>query len=147
MAVAAVVVQALMLVEARRRQVKASIDTQGVPDGLQVWGDPQRLEQVLVNLLLNALDALADSEERRVDVSASRIDGRVRVVVRDSGGGIAESVSPHLFEPFFSTKSTGEGLGLGLSISRMIASELGGSLDARNGVTGGAEFTVELEEA
>lgn len=146
-AVAAVVVQALMLVEARRRQVKASIDTQGVPDGLQVWGDPQRLEQVLVNLLLNALDALADSEERRVDVSASRIDGRVRVVVRDSGGGIAESVLPHLFEPFFSTKSTGQGLGLGLSISRMIASELGGSLDARNGVTGGAEFTVELEEA
>ena len=146
-AVAGVVVQALMLVEARRRQVKASIDTQGVPDGLQVWADPQRLEQVLVNLLLNALDALADSEERRVDVSASRIDGRVRVVVRDSGGGIAESVLPHLFEPFFSTKSTGEGLGLGLSISRMIASELGGSLDARNGVTGGAEFTVELEEA
>ena len=142
-----VIDQSLMLVEARRRQVKASIDTQGVPDGLQVWADPQRLEQVLVNLLLNALDALADSEERRVDVSASRIDGRVRVVVRDSGGGIAESVLPHLFEPFFSTKSTGQGLGLGLSISRMIASELGGSLDARNGVTGGAEFTVELEEA
>ena len=145
--VAGVVVQALMLVEARRRQIEALIDTQGVPDGLHVWADPQRLEQVLVNLLLNALDALAESKEKRIGISASRADGRVRIVVRDSGGGITGTVLPHLFEPFFTTKSTGQGLGLGLSISRMIASELGGSLDARNGGAGGAEFTVELEEA
>ena len=145
--VAGVVVQALMLVEARRRQIEALIDTQGVPDGLHVWADPQRLEQVLVNLLLNALDALAESKEKRIGISASRADGRVRIVVRDSGGGISGNVLPHLFEPFFTTKSTGQGLGLGLSISRMIASELGGSLDARNGGAGGAEFTVELEEA
>ena len=82
-----------------------------------------------------------------IEISASRADGRVRIVVRDSGGGITGTVLPHLFEPFFTTKSTGQGLGLGLSISRMIASELGGSLDARNGGAGGAEFTVELEEA
>lgn len=145
--VAGVVVQALMLVEARRRQIEALIDAQGVPDGLHVWADPQRLEQVLVNLLLNALDALAESKEKRIVISASRADGRVRIVVRDSGGGISGNVLPHLFEPFFTTKSTGQGLGLGLSISRMIASELGGSLDARNGGAGGAEFTVELEEA
>lgn len=145
--VAGVVVQALMLVEARRRQVEAQIDTRGVPDDLQVWADPQRLEQVLVNLLLNALDAVAESAEKLVDVSASRADGRVRIVVRDRGSGIAAATLPHLFEPFFTTKSVGQGLGLGLAISRMIASELGGTLDARNGDGGGAEFTVELEEA
>lgn len=145
--VAGLVMQALMLVEARRRQVEAQIDTRGVSDGLRVLADPQRLEQVLVNLLLNALDALADSAEKRVDVSASRAGGRVRIVLRDSGCGIAETALPHLFEPFFTTKAVGQGLGLGLAISRMIASELGGSLDARNSDAGGAEFTVELEEA
>ncbi len=145
--VAGTVVQALMLVEARRRQVEAQIDVQGVPDDLRVQGDPQRLEQVLVNLLLNALDAVAESEERLVQVSACRMDGRVRIVVRDSGSGIAVGTLPHLFEPFFTTKSAGQGLGLGLAISRMIASELGGSLDARNSDGRGAEFTVELEEA
>ena len=145
--VAGVVVQALMLVEARRRQVEAQIDTRGVPDDLQVRADPQRLEQVLVNLLLNALDAVADSAQRRVNVTACRVDGRVRIVVRDSGSGIEAATLPHLFEPFFTTKSVGQGLGLGLAISRMIASELGGSLDARNGDGGGAEFTLELEKA
>lgn len=145
--VAGLVVQALMLVEARRRHVGAQIDTQGVPADMRVRADPQRLEQVLVNLLLNALDAVTEAPEKRIGVSASRVDGRVRIVVRDSGGGIAEAALPHLFEPFFTTKSAGQGLGLGLAISRMIASELGGSLDARNGDAGGAEFTVELEEA
>ena len=144
MGVAGVVVQALMLVEARRRQVEAQIDTRGVPDDLQVRADPQRLEQVLVNLLLNALDAVADSAQRRVNVTTCRVDGRVRIVVRDSGSGIEAATLPHLFEPFFTTKSVGQGLGL--AISRMIASELGGSLDARNG-DGGAEFTLELEKA
>ncbi len=145
--VAGLVVQALMLVEARRRQVEAQIDTQGVPGDLRVRADPQRLEQVLVNLLLNALDALAEAPDKRIEVAASRAVGRVRIVVRDSGCGIAEAALPHLFEPFFTTKSAGQGLGLGLAISRMIASELGGSLDACNSGAGGAEFTVELEEA
>ncbi len=145
--VAGVVVQALMLVEVRRRQVGAQIDVLGVPDDLQVWADPQRLEQVLVNLLLNALDAVAESADKRVNVYASRADGRGRILVRDSGNGIDSATLPHLFEPFFTTKSAGQGLGLGLAISRMIANELGGSLDARNGDGGGAEFTVELEEA
>lgn len=145
--VAGVVLQALMLVDARRRQAEVQIDTQGVPGELRVWADPQRLEQVLVNLLLNALDAVAESAEKRIGVSANRAKGRVRIVVRDSGGGIAEAALPHLFEPFYTTKSAGQGLGLGLAISRMIVNELGGSLDARNGDAGGAEFTVELEEA
>ena len=105
------------------------------------------MKQVLVNLLLNALDAVAESAEKRVAVSAGRANGRVCIVVRDSGGGVAEAALPHLFEPFYTTKSAGQGLGLGLAISRMIASELGGSLDARNGNPGGAEFTLELEEA
>ena len=145
--VAGVVDQALMLVEARRRKIDAQIDVQGISAGLCAWADPQRLEQIVVNLLLNALDAVAESENRVVLVAACRDGKAVRISVRDSGSGLPEAVVPHLFEPFFTTKAAGQGLGLGLAISRMIAAELGGSLDARNHEMGGAEFSLILEAA
>jgi two-component system C4-dicarboxylate transport sensor histidine kinase DctB len=145
--VAGVVDQALMLVEARRKRAEACIDAHGIPGDVRALADPQRLEQLLVNLLLNALDAVSDTAERRVTVAAVRAGGQVRIVVGDSGAGIAAAVLPHLFEPFFTTKAAGQGLGLGLAISRMIATELGGRLDARNREAGGAEFTVTLEAA
>jgi two-component system C4-dicarboxylate transport sensor histidine kinase DctB len=145
--VAAVVDQALMLVEARRKRAEAEIDTAGVPPGLNAVADAQRLEQVLVNLLLNALDAVAKSDARRVAVVAGRSGNRIWIAVRDSGPGIAEAAAPRLFEPFYTTKGAGQGLGLGLAISRMIAAELGGRLEARNLAEGGAEFTMTLEAA
>lgn len=143
--VAAVVDQALMLVEAQRKRAEADVDTGGVDETVQVWADPQRLEQVTVNLLLNAVDAVAAAAERRVWIAARRDGDRVLLIVRDSGAGIAPEVEPRLFEPFFTTKAAGRGLGLGLPISRMILSELGGDLSARNHPGGGAEFTVTLE--
>jgi two-component system C4-dicarboxylate transport sensor histidine kinase DctB len=139
--------QAFMLVEPRRRQLDATIDLQPFPQELLVWGDPVRLEQILVNLLRNALDAVADMAERRVTVTVINEEHEVRIVIRDSGPGIADEVLPRLFEPFFTTKPTGLGLGLGLAISRMIITELGGRLDVRNQDEGGAEFTVVLEES
>ncbi|GHU28271.1 C4-dicarboxylate transport sensor kinase [Betaproteobacteria bacterium] len=147
--VASVVFQALMLVEAQRKRAEARIDVQSIPDDLRVWADAQRLEQVLVNLLLNAVDAVGecDSAQRQITVLAQRGGGQVRVLVRDSGPGIPEAVLTHLFEPFFTTKPAGRGIGLGLAISRMIMTELGGRLDVRNHEKGGAEFTVTLEEA
>ncbi|MDR1935213.1 MAG: GHKL domain-containing protein [Candidatus Accumulibacter sp.] len=145
--VAGVVYQALMLVETQRKRSEARIDARGVADGLRAWADAQRLEQVLVNLLLNAIDAVRESAERRISLSAERRGEEVRIVVRDSGPGIPRAALPRLFEPFFTTKPAGQGIGLGLAISRMIASELGGRLDARNHQEGGAEFTVTLEGA
>jgi two-component system C4-dicarboxylate transport sensor histidine kinase DctB len=147
--VSGVVYQAAMLVETQRKHVGALIDTQGVAGEIRVWADQQRLEQVVVNLLLNALDAIAESDERWITVAAARDGGKVRIVVRDSGTGIPPTVLQHLFEPFFTTKATGRGrgLGLGLAISRMIVVGFGGSLDARNHERGGAEFSVTLEEA
>jgi two-component system C4-dicarboxylate transport sensor histidine kinase DctB len=145
--VAGVVDQALMLVDARRKHVEARIDTQGIPGDLRAIADLQRLEQVLVNLLLNALDAVAGTAQRRIIVLAERCGGRVSILVRDSGPGIPDDILPHLFEPFFTTKTAGRGIGLGLAISRMITAELGGSLEVRNHEEGGAEFTVTLEGA
>jgi two-component system C4-dicarboxylate transport sensor histidine kinase DctB len=144
--VAGVVDQALMLVDARRKHVEARIETR-IPGDLEAVADMQRLEQVLVNLLLNALDAVAGMRERRVMVFARTSLGQVSIAVRDSGSGVPDEVLARLFEPFFTTKAAGQGIGLGLAISRMITTELGGCLDVRNPPEGGAEFTVTLERA
>ncbi len=142
-----VIGQALMLVEPRRRSVGARIDGPEPSAGLRVWADPQRLEQVLVNLLLNSLDAVSDAPEKRVDIGVDSRGQQVCIVVRDHGPGITAEVLSHLFEPFFTTKSSGKGLGLGLAISRMIVAEFGGWIEAGNHEAGGAEFTVVLERA
>lgn len=139
--------QAAMLVESRRRQHHANISLPEATGDLQVLADPQRLEQVLVNLLLNALDAVAESAQPRIDVLVRTGDKTVTLTVRDYGPGIPENVLPHLFEPFFTTKSSGQGLGLGLAISRMIVLELGGHIDVANRDGNGADFCVTLEKA
>lgn len=144
---AEVVNQAIMMVEPRRRQVAAQIDTIVLADDIRVLADVQRLEQVLVNLLLNALDAVTEADDKRLDISASCVNGQVSLVIHDHGPGIPAEVLSHLFEPFFTTKSSGQGLGLGLAISRMIIAEFGGKIDVRNHEAGGAEFTVVLEAA
>ena len=105
-----------------------------------------RLEQVLLNLVTNALDAVAGGEAPRVRIWTERADG-VRIHVADNGAGIDEAVRDRIAEPFFTTKVTGEGLGLGLSISRAIVAEFGGALDFRAAPGGGCVFTLALPEA
>jgi signal transduction histidine kinase len=111
-----------------------------IDDGLRVQGAPRMLEQVFLNILLNAGAATADGD-RRVDVEAARQNGRVRVSFRDHGAGIAADVLPRLFDPFFSR--TG-GTGLGLSVSYGLVRAVGGDLRAENAEGGGARFVVEL---
>jgi two-component system C4-dicarboxylate transport sensor histidine kinase DctB len=139
--------QALMLVETERWRVDATIEVLPYPDDLMIMSGPIRLGQVLVNLLRNALDAVAGLPERRVTVTVIRNGTEIAVTIQDSGPGIATEVLPRLFEPFFTTKPAGQGLGLGLPISRVIITELGGRLDVRSPEGCGAEFTVTMEEA
>lgn len=139
--------QAVALVDQRRRQLEVPIEVADFPRDLQVQADPVRLEQVLVNLLRNALDAVAGEPDGRIAVTVQRPEPGVRVVIADNGPGIAPEMLPRLFEPFVTSKPAGQGLGLGLAISRMIVTELGGSLSAANREDGGAEFSVTLEEA
>ena len=115
-----------------------------LPD-LAVIGDASRLEQVLVNLLQNALDAVAGRPARRVEVSVSAEGERVGIEVRDDGPGIPEAVRGQIFEPFFTTKT--DGLGLGLAISRGIVEECGGALSVRDAPGGGTVFRVDLVRA
>jgi CheY-like chemotaxis protein len=109
-----------------------------------VRGDASQLEQVLLNLVLNAEQALAGSPEGRIAVRLHAYEGRVRVAVADTGPGIPADVLPRIFEPFFSTKAVGQGTGLGLSICYSIVQSHGGRLtaDSRPGL--GATFAVDL---
>jgi PAS domain S-box-containing protein len=123
----------------------AALDLELAADLPRIRGDRVQLQQVLLNLIINGIDAMKDSptENRRLLVRTSPADGReVRVEVRDDGAGIPEEVMPRLFEPFFSTKR--EGMGMGLSIVRSIVSNHGGRIWASNNVSRGATFTLAL---
>lgn len=132
--------------------VQARLQAQGVKLGqprpeaeIQVLADAGRLEQVFVNLLTNALDALRDRGNGVIELAVEPCPGgRVVIVVRDNGPGIATEVMPRLFEPFFTTKDAGLGLGLGLTLSEGIVRSYGGSLTACSRPEGGAELKVEL---
>jgi two-component system C4-dicarboxylate transport sensor histidine kinase DctB len=106
-----------------------------------IFGDRLRLEQVIINLLRNALDATKDVTNPTVSVILAMGD-TVTLTVRDNGHGIDDL--DELFEPFYTTKQAGDGVGLGLAISSGIVNDLGGRLTARNGASGGAVFEVRL---
>ena len=108
-----------------------------------VEADSMRLEQVLINLLRNAADAMRAVPEPVITIEVFSGPNLARVQVRDCGPGFQGSAS-RLFEPFFTTKAPGEGVGLGLAISAGIVRDLGGSLTARNGADGGAIFEISL---
>lgn len=122
---------ALLLLEHRSRILGLQVQLE-VPAGLRVQAEANRLEQVLVNLFGNAIDAMQHEARRELRVLALPQDEgrRVLVQVQDSGPGVAESDLARLFEPFFTTKPAGEGLGLGLVISAKIVHEFGGTLRA-----------------
>jgi PAS domain S-box-containing protein len=125
-------------------KVTAKVD----PDAGQVWGDPVQLLQVLLNLALNAFEAMSAvrPDARRLAIRAYRNgNGDILVSMRDSGPGFPSGMADQLFEAFFSTKV--EGTGMGLAISRSIIEAHGGTLTAENCDEGGARFTVCLPKA
>lgn len=130
---------AMMEPQLRSRAIDLTVSQPSEP--VAVLADQFRLEQVLVNLLRNAVDATRDTPQPQIDVilAAGR---RVSLSVLDNGSGIEDLEA--LFEPFYTTKDAGDGLGLGLAISSSIISELGGRLTARNRPEGGAVFEVQL---
>ena len=116
--------------------------TRSVPRGpVMVMADKVRLEQVIINLMRNALDATKDSRAPQIDLMLAAGETAI-LTVRDNGHGIKELES--VFEPFYTTKKPGEGVGLGLAISSGIVTDLGGRLTARNAEGGGAVFEMQL---
>ncbi|MTV37064.1 sensor histidine kinase [Duganella radicis] len=142
--VTASITAALFLVERRVEQERVNFQMAVRDQDVHALCDSNRLEQVLVNLFNNALDAMADSETRHLTVSVERANGRALIAVTDSGPGIPEEIRAHLFEPFFTTKAQSKGLGLGLAISEQIVREFGGELRAEAPGAGGARFVIAL---
>jgi PAS domain S-box-containing protein len=134
--------------ETRRRRVQVRRElSSGLP---LVFGDRTQLQQVLINLVINGLDAMANTPESvRYLTVQTRLSGsdQVEVAITDNGGGIAPDVFPHIFELFFTTK--GEGMGLGLSLARSIVESHRGRIWADNNPEGGAtfHFTVPVAQA
>lgn len=121
-----------------------SIEVAGDLDEFVVFADPVQLDQVVLNLVVNALDAVAGRPAPCVAISAELQGDSVLIRVADNGGGIAGDLVGRIAEPFFTTKQTGEGLGLGLSISRAIVTEFGGELTFTSREGEGAVFVVRL---
>jgi two-component system C4-dicarboxylate transport sensor histidine kinase DctB len=133
----------LLLLEHRLRAERVEVAIHLTP-GLQVRAESNRLEQVLLNLVGNAIDAMSQEPTRRLSIASVDSHGRAVVSVADTGAGMAEDQLERLFEPFFTTKPAGQGLGLGLVISSKIVREFGGSLRARRG-DAGMVFEIDLE--
>lgn len=131
----------LSMMEPQLRQRRVLINRILPPDPAMVMGDQLRIEQVMVNLLRNAIDATKSEREPQVDIILSAGE-TATLTVRDNGPGIADL--DELFEPFYTTKQPGDGVGLGLAISSGIVNDLGGRLTARNGQAGGAVFEMQL---
>lgn len=132
---------ALSMMEPQLKTRKVAITRTLPSDPALIFGDRLRLEQVIINLLRNALDATKGVDDPSVEVTLTVTDA-VRLIVRDNGAGIEDLDA--LFEPFYTTKQPGDGVGLGLAISSGIVTDLGGRLTARNGAKGGAVFEMTL---
>jgi signal transduction histidine kinase len=114
------------------------------PDVLPVLGDRIQLQQVILNLIVNGIDAMRDtpSENRIISIRTSRVENFAQLSVSDRGSGIPEDKLKEVFEPFFTSKP--EGMGMGLSIARTIIEAHHGLISARNQVHGGASFRIRL---
>ena len=129
----------------RARQIEAIVDLS--PNPCVISGDQVLLEQVLVNLVVNAMDAMAETPpaRRQLTIRSEVRAAEVEVSVRDTGTGLPAQIDGTLFTPFVTTKSNG--LGIGLTIARTIVDAHGGTIDARNNPEGGATFTVTLRRS
>lgn len=132
---------ALAMMEPQLRLRKVKIDRTLPSEPVMIMGDRVRVEQVMINLLRNAMDATENVEDATIDILLAAGETAI-LSVRDNGTGIINFEK--LFEPFYTTKLAGDGVGLGLAISSGIVNDLGGRLTARNATGGGAVFEMQL---
>jgi C4-dicarboxylate-specific signal transduction histidine kinase len=126
------------------RQYQIRLDVDRRRDLPPVTGDRIQLQQVLLNLVINATDAMKQVTDRArvLEIRTAHRDSHISIRVRDSGPGLSEASIRRIFTPFFSTKP--DGMGIGLSISRSIVEAHGGRLDLAGNSSGGAAFEIEL---
>jgi len=139
--------ESLTLMGQRIRSEGAQVIKNFQGDDISVLGGDVRLQQIFVNLLTNALDAMRDSPTKEIDIDVSSSGEDVIVEIRDTGPGIGDDQIVNVFDPFYSTKEVGQGMGLGLSITFGLVNQFGGTINAGNVSDGGAVFTLVLKRA
>jgi two-component system C4-dicarboxylate transport sensor histidine kinase DctB len=140
------VAESLKILAARVKEGGVDVVTE-IDAHLCVVADQTRLEQLLCNIVANALDAVESVEQKSILIRATRDEGqttRCRIAISNSGPAIASDVLQRMFEPFVTTKPAGKGLGLGLMLSNHIVRSFGGELCVRNLKPRGAEFVALL---
>jgi two-component system, NtrC family, C4-dicarboxylate transport sensor histidine kinase DctB len=139
--------EALTMLDGRLRSRDVEVVTNISRDDLCVVGGDVRMQQIFLNLIGNAIDAMAEAPERRITISAEDSGEQVSISVADTGTGIAEPDFAFLFDPFFSTKKVGQGMGLGLFIAYGLIKQFGGDISVANNDDGGAIFSLSLVRA
>ncbi|HET8842274.1 MAG TPA: ATP-binding protein [Ktedonobacteraceae bacterium] len=139
-----VIYNAISLVKEQLRLRQIEVQVQLPEEEVLVIGNAIQLEQVFLNLLTNARDALADVSEKRISISCILTENFVELRVHDTGPGISAEIEPRIFDPFFTTKEVGAGTGLGLSITYSIIQEHQGNIQLENHGGSGALFLIQL---
>jgi len=134
--------EAVRLISFDRRAKNVDIRLEMAPDLPRAYGIPGEIEQVFINLSLNAFDAMPGGGT--LTIRAHGADGRIVVTIADTGSGIPPETGRRVFEPFFTTKDPGRGTGLGLAVSYGIVQKHGGEIDLESTVNEGTTFTVRL---
>lgn len=141
-----VVDNVLLMLEGDEVRKLTTIDVIFHTQNNQVFADPVQLEQVVLNLVTNALDAIATQPKKLIRIECQRNNDRLEIYVRDNGAGVSKELRENIFEPFFTTKRRGQSLGLGLSISFNIINNFGGKLTVDDDSGSGASFCIQLPE-
>ena len=142
-----VIQDAIELMSSQIIEQHCTLDYQANSASLYVLAEPIRLEQVMVNLISNAVDALSSAPVKQLSIKVYEQDDRIMIDVKDTGIGIEESQLEQIFDPFFTQKEVGQGLGLGLSISYNIIQDFGGQIRVSSTPEAGSRFTLELKKA
>jgi C4-dicarboxylate-specific signal transduction histidine kinase len=139
-----VIERSLLLMQEQLRLRGIDIELDLCAEQLVVLGNAIQLEQVFINLLTNARDALERSRGKTIRIQTSRDEERIRIRFADTGPGIPRELEQRIFDPFFTTKDVGTGTGLGLSITYSIVTEHGGQISVEPSRGRGASFVIEL---
>src|SRR3989454_10676090 len=139
-----VIERALSLVQEQLRLHEIEVTLDLGPEEPVVVGNPIQLEQVFINLLANARDAVLDSQRKAIRISASVGSATMEIAFVDTGHGIPSGLEQRIFDPFFTTKEVGKGTGLGLSITYGIVKEHGGTISVASTPGEGATFLIQL---
>jgi PAS domain S-box-containing protein len=140
---------ALKLVNSQALDHMINIEMDISPEELNIKAIPVQIEQVVTNLVANAIQSLdsVESGEKKITVSTLKYKNYAVIEVADNGGGLSGKSEKELFDPFYSNKKPGEGMGLGLAIVKMFIENFNGSIGAGNNITGGATFSVKFKLA